>query len=142
MVDVVVNHMSPVPGKNATLQYADYRPFNSSNYYHPVCEIDDSNQTSIDVCWQGSVQDGSALADLRTEDTVVRQIWKKWITEIVDKYEIDGLRIDSLKHVEEDFYPDFLEAAGVFAMGELLDGDPKSYPPWVDFVDGLFNYPL
>lgn len=142
MLDVVVNHMSPVGSNNATFRYADYTPFNSSKYYHPPCDIDYSNQTSILVCWSGSLSDGSALADLRTEDTVVRDIWKKWIKKTVKDYDIDGLRIDSLKHVEKDFYPDFIKASGVFAMGELLDGDASGYPSWLDYVDGMLNYPL
>lgn len=142
MVDVVVNHMSPVGLNNATFHYADYNPFNSSKYYHPPCAVEDSNQTSVDVCWSGSLSDGSALADLRTEDADVRKIWNNWIKYIVAKYEIDGLRIDSLKHVEKDFYPDFVRASGVAAIGEMLDGDASNYPGWLDYVDGLLNYPL
>lgn len=142
MLDIVVNHMSPVGINNATFHYADYNPFNSSKYYHSPCAIDDSNATSVDVCWSGSLQDGSATADLRTEDADVRKLWNEWVTATVQKYNIDGLRIDSLKHVEKDFYPGFLEASGVFALGELLDGDVKSYPSWLDYVSGLLNYPL
>lgn len=139
MIDTVVNHMSP-RRTNETFHYADYTPFNSPEYYHPICTVDYSNETSIEVCWPGD--DASMTADLRTEDTDVREIWKQWIEEIVAKYGVDGLRIDSLKHVEKSFYPDFLEASGVFALGELLDGNAQNFPPWLDYVSGLLNYPL
>lgn len=145
MIDVVVNHMSPPGANNASFHSEDYTPFNSSKFYHAACGIDDSNKTSVEVCWQGSLEQGNALADLRTEDASVRNVWKKWIKHIVTKYKADGIRIDSLKHVEKDFYPGFMQAAGVFAVGEMLDGDSSNYPEWLQpnvSVDALLNYPM
>ncbi|CAN8102346.1 unnamed protein product [Discula destructiva] len=130
------------PKINTTVHYSDYNPFNSPKYYHPPCTIDYSNETSIDTCWQGDLAAGSAVADLRTEDADVREFWYEWIEDTVAKYEIDGLRIDSLKHVEKSFYPEFFRRSDVFALGELLDGNPVNYPSWFDYMSGLMNYPV
>jgi alpha-amylase len=69
-----------------------------------------------------------ALPDVNTESPEVVITLYKWIREIVKKYSIDGIRIDTAKHVRKSFWPGFVKASGVFAMGEVLDGDPKLAP--------------
>jgi alpha-amylase len=49
--------------------------------------------------------------------------YQNWIKEFVQTYSIDGLRIDAAKHVREDFWPGFCEAAGVFCIGEVFAHD-------------------
>lgn len=54
MVDVVPNHFAS-PGPVENIDYAAYVPFNSSEYFHPFCLIQDSdydgNQTAVEqVC--------------------------------------------------------------------------------------------
>lgn len=83
----------------------------------------DTNQTNVEVCWLGD--NVVPLADLRTEDDVVRDMFGNWIGEMVSNYSIDGLRIDTAVNVEPDFFPDFVEASGVFATGETMDGDNR-----------------
>ena len=57
-------------------------------------------------------------------------------------FAIDGLRIDTVKHVQKEFWPGFNKAAGIFSLGEVLDGDPSYVCPYQDVLDGVLNYPL
>lgn len=41
---------------------------------------------------------------------------------MVTTFQIDALRVDTLKHVRKDFWPDFVNAGGVAALGEVLHG--------------------
>lgn len=144
MFDIVVNHVfSPGPG-NAT-NYSMFTPFDSSRYFHRPCVMDNSNETSVEVC---QIPDDKATAvftlpDIKTDDPVVRSLFQEWIKDTVQKYKVDGLRLDTYKHVERDFWPDFIDAAGVFSVAEYLDGDPANYDseliPSKD--EGVLNYP-
>ena len=140
MVDVVANHMA-FNGCGTCVDYSIFNPFNSVSFFHPFCLIDYSDEYSsqIQTCWQGS--NAVPLPDLRTEDADVRAIWTDWIAETVSKYKIDGLRIDSAKHVEQDFHRVFEAAAGVFTMGEVLHGDPDYCLPYQNYMSGVLNYP-
>lgn len=140
MLDIVANHMASPGPFNAT-DWSSFNPFNSSSYFHAPCfpDYDTPNVTSIQVCMTGDNK--VTLADLRTETTTVRQIFGDWIKTTVDKYQVDGLRLDSAKHIESTFWADFLAKAGVFAMAEWLDGDPAAYPAILDTLPGAMNYP-
>ena len=61
-----------------------------------------------------------ALADINTEDETVVNIMKNWITDLVSNYSIDGLRLDTVKHVGKAFWPDFVKSAGVYTLGEVI----------------------
>jgi alpha-amylase len=139
MTDVVTNHMA-YPGCRSCVDYSVFNPFNSSSYYHSPCTIDFGNPTSIQQCWLGD--DLVALADLRTENQNVRDVWNTWIAQMVAKYQIDGLRIDSAQEVEQTFWPPFGKAAGVYQVGEVLNPDPNFVIPYQKFFGGLLNYPL
>lgn len=57
-------------------------------------------------------------------------------------YTVDGLRIDTAKHVEKTFWPGYNQAAGVYCVGEVFDGDPKYTCPYQSYLDGVLNYPM
>lgn len=140
MVDVVVNHMGL---SGSSLNYTNYKslkPFNSSKYYHNPCLIDDGNSTSVVVC--RIHDDYVSLPDLKTEDAHVRDVLQTWIQDLVYKYEIDGIRLDTVKHVENTFFPAFIQASGSFGLAEIFDGNPASYTGWEFYVPGAFNYPV
>lgn len=139
MVDVAMNFMA-YNADSTGVDYTQAYPFDSATYYHTPCSIDDSVETTVTECWE--MTSGVSLADLRTEDTAVRTLWKEWITDLVATYSIDGLRLDSTKHIEQDFWEEFIAAAGVFATGEILDGNPSTFPSWIQDVPGFVNYPL
>lgn len=55
---------------------------------------------------------------------------------------VDGLRIDTVKHVQKDFWKGYNEAAGVYCVGEVLDGDVDNICSYQEVLDGLLNYPM
>jgi alpha-amylase len=140
MVDVVTNHMG-YNGCGDCVDYSRLNPFNRKSYFHDFCEIDYSNENapSLQVCWEGD--NTVSLPDLRTESNAVRAIWKDWITQIISKYKVDGLRIDSAKHIEKDFHRFFEDAAGVYTIGEALSGDPGYVLDYQHYMSGVLNYP-
>ena len=142
MVDVVANHFA-WPGNYSMVDYATYAPFNDSSYFHKYCAItnDDysNNQTAVEDCWMGD--SNVELTDLDTTNTKVISLFQSWIKSLVSTYGIDGLRIDTVRNVNGDFWPGFVSAAGVYAVGEVFDGDPSYTCPWQSYVPGLLNYP-
>jgi len=124
MFDVVVNHMA-TPRSNFT--FADFsQPFNASSSFHKRCFVaesaDPSNQTAVEQCWLGDSK--MPLPDLNTEDPTVVGKLSDWVHKLVQDYGVDGLRIDTVKHIRKDFWPEFSKAAGVFTLGEVLINDP------------------
>lgn len=130
MVDIVANHMGP--GDITT-----FNPFNTSSYYHNDCSINNwNNQTEVEQC------EIAGLPDLKTEDSTVRSIFYGWIKNLVSEYSIDGLRLDTVKHVEKDFWSGFTNAAGVYSIGEVFSGDPAYVGPYQNYMPAVLNYPM
>ncbi|CAD6445336.1 f84a4824-6e3e-4a89-8f3f-4debcf8e65ce [Sclerotinia trifoliorum] len=138
MVDVVANHM----GSDDTAHTVDYsimNPFNESKYFHEVCFITDyNNQTNVELCQLGTEK--YPLPDLNTTQPAVRNFHTTWIKSLVANYTIDGLRVDTVRHVEKDFWPLFNEAAGVYCVGEVADGDVDYLCDYQNYMDGLLSY--
>ncbi|EAW23731.1 putative alpha-amylase [Aspergillus fischeri NRRL 181] len=140
MVDVVANHMG-YDGAGNSVDYSVFTPFDSSTYFHTYCLISDyNNQNNVEDCWLGDTT--VSLPDLDTTNTAVRTIWYDWVKGLVANYSIDGLRIDTVKHVEKDFWPDYNDAAGVYCVGEVFSGDPSYTCPYQNYMDGVLNYPI
>jgi hypothetical protein len=55
---------------------------------------------------------------------------------------VDGLRIDTAKHVQKSFWPAFIKAAGVFATGEVLSDKPDYTCNYQRYLDSVINYPV
>ncbi|KAJ5622772.1 hypothetical protein N7490_011377 [Penicillium lividum] len=155
MVDVVANHMVRLPknhkfvssfvqgydGAGTSVDYSVFNPFDSSSYFHSYCLISDyDDQSNVEDCWLGDTT--VSLPDLDTTLTSVQTIWYDWVAALVSNYSIDGLRIDTVKHVQESFWPDYNDAAGVYCVGEVYDGDPAYTCPYQDYLDGVLNYPI
>lgn len=120
MVDVVFNHVGYVPKGN---DFSGITPFNEHKYYHEWCEItqedfNTNNQANIEKCRL------SGLPDLNTESEQVKQILFNWIeADVVLKYGFDGLRIDTVKHVNMRFWQELsivLSRLQIFAIGEVM----------------------
>jgi alpha-amylase len=60
--------------------------------YHPFCQIDWNNLTSIQYCWLGDTN--VTLPDVNTQDPTVASAYGSWIQNLVQEFSIDGLRID------------------------------------------------
>ncbi|KAK0497870.1 glycoside hydrolase family 13 protein [Armillaria luteobubalina] len=151
MVDVVANHLAttPRPGTDGSsiddFDFSSLWPFSSSSYFHPMCWLhwlqdpEYTGQWEIEHCWLGDRN--VALVDLNTEDPKVVATMYEWITALVKDYSIDGLRIDTFKHIRQDFWPGFVKAAGVFSMGEVATRDVGYVAPYTHVVDSVLDYP-
>ena len=132
MVDVVANHVGPVG-----TDYSRITPFNSAEHYHDYCDITDwSNQWEVENCRL------SGLPDLKQENTWVAQTLLDWVKDIITKYDIEGIRIDTIVEVPKTFWDSFREAAGVFQIGEAFNGDIDYVADYQNHLDSVFNYPL
>ncbi|EMF09859.1 glycoside hydrolase family 13 protein [Sphaerulina musiva SO2202] len=138
MVDVVPNHMASFSSQT-TVDYSQFNPFNKKSYFHTPCEIDYDDINSVEYCWMGS--NTVSLPDLRTEDSVVANMWYQWISQIVSRYSIDGLRIDTAYEVSPRFWAGFQAAAGgIHVLGEVWHGNPNVLCPYQNYLTGLMNY--
>jgi len=146
MVDIVLNHVAYAPQNNNTPTFAqdhagNYTPYNTAAEYHPFCFIDNyNNQTDVEQCWLGD--NNVALPDLDTEDQTVVDGHIAWVSNLIKTYNIDGLRMDTVKHIRQDFYPGFLSGVGgLYSLGEVLDQYANYTGPYTNYVDAVFNYP-
>ncbi|KAH9926592.1 alpha-amylase [Epithele typhae] len=138
MLDVVVNHM--VATTNPP-DFSKFAPFASQSQFHPECWISNyANQTDVEQCWLGD--SGLPLADLNTEDDSIVSTMNDWVKGLVGNYSADGIRIDTVKHVRKDFWPNFASSAGVFAMGEVLSNETDYVSPYTQVLDGVLDYPM
>ncbi|KAJ5301739.1 hypothetical protein N7508_006602 [Penicillium antarcticum] len=123
--NVVANHMGVPISDNKP------EPLNQESSYHFTCTIDYSSQDSIENC---------RIADDLPDSAEIRELFQKWVKWLVTEYGFDGLRIDTVKHVEKDFWSAFSSAAGVYTIGEVWDGDPDYLAGYAKDMDGLLNY--
>ncbi|PVI04436.1 glycoside hydrolase family 13 protein [Periconia macrospinosa] len=129
MVDAVANHMG-----HAALSDRRPEPLNQASSYHTACEINYNDQNSIETCSIGG------LPDINTRDSNIRSVLQSWIHWLVQEYSFDGVRIDTVKHVEKDFWPGFVSAAGVYCIGEVFDGNVDYLAGYANTMPGLLNY--
>ncbi|KAH7136192.1 glycoside hydrolase superfamily [Dendryphion nanum] len=129
MVDVVANHMGPGP-------IADNRPapLNKSSSYHADCNINYDDQSTVEQCRIAN------LPDINTSNPEIRNTLNTWIKWLVNEYRFDGIRIDTVKHVEKGFWPGFVKAADVYSIGEVWDGNAKYLAGYSSNMPGLLNY--
>ncbi|KAL8800036.1 MAG: hypothetical protein Q9200_007373 [Gallowayella weberi] len=140
MVDIVINHFG-VAGPADAVNYSSINPFNRQSDFHPLCFVSDwDNQTEVEKCWLGSQE--HPLIDINTELPSVRQTYKSWIQELISNYSIDGFRIDTVKHVEKDFWSYFQAAADIYTLGEVASSDIDYVCPYQQHLNGVLNYPL
>jgi len=138
MVDIVVNHFA-FSGNHANVDYSQYSPFNSQSDFHNFCFISNfDNQTDVEQCWLGD--DTVPLPDVNTDLSSVQTTYQNWVKNLVTTYNIDGFRVDTVKHVQMNFWRPFNDAGGVYMVGEVLDGDPTYTCPYQDVMDGVLNY--
>ena len=132
MVDVVANHVGPIG-----TDYSKITPFNLAEHYHDYCDINDwTDQWQIENCRL------SGLPDLKQENDWVTQQLLNWISDLISKYNIDGIRIDTIMEVPKWFWDKFRSSAGVFQIGEAFNGDIGYVSDYQNHLDSVFNYPL
>lgn len=138
MVGVVANHVGPV-GHN----YTSIPQFNNERYYHDCqgcpsdCNIQDwVNQPEVEHCRL------SGLPDLNQSVPYVASTLNNWVSSIVAKYNIDGIRVDTVPEVPKSFWKDFVQAAGVFQIGEVFDSHVSYVASYQPPLTSLLSYPL
>ena len=132
MLDVVANHVGPIG-----FDFRTINPFNSPEHYHDSCVITDwTNQKMVENC---RLLD---LPDLKHENDYVADELLRWIEYIIKKYDIDGIRVDTVPEVPKWFWKKFSKASGVYQVGEVFNGDVDYVAGYQECMDATFNYPL
>jgi glycosidase len=55
---------------------------------------------------------------------------------------VDGIRIDTAKHMGKPFLSSFASAAGVYSLGEVYHASPAYICPYQSHIDGALNYAM
>lgn len=105
--------------------------------------------------WQVDTENGNydylMYADVDFDNTYVVDELKNWGEWYVDFANLDGFRLDAVKHIKYDFYKDWLttlrERTGkeLFAVGEFWSPDVNKLNNYIDATQGttsLFDVPL
>lgn len=131
MIDVVANHVAYID-----LDFEKVNPFNKAEYYHAKCQInnwDDANE--VEYCRL------SNLPDLNQDHPFVRSTLKNWIKDTITKYDIDGIRIDTVPEVKREFWSEYTAEAGCYAVGEIFNSNIDYVSSYQPAVPALLNYP-
>ena len=145
ILDVVTNHTGDV------IQYADrtaFLPEDQKSAKNPAWlnKLDNyHNVGSVDRCWgEGrceQIGDFYSLDDLATEKPEVYQGWVNVYSEWIKKYGFEGFRVDTARHVDNDFFKNWspgidsaAKSAGInnFTIyGEVYDVNPMNLVTYV-----------
>jgi glycosidase len=135
ILDMVVNHA----GYEAKLKRQQPEWFHSA--------ADPQNEESGEL---------AGLPDFRQENPLVAEYLKRTVKHWIDTYPIDGMRMDTVKHVPHAFWRDLIREvdSGVgmkngvgrpdlFWVGEVLDWNPAKLDSYLeDGFESLFDFPL
>ena len=135
MIDVMANHM----GYINTSDYSNIAPFNDPSHYNEFldCAVVPSwDHVGLENCWL------YGLPDLNQTNEFVKTTLLEWISDFVQIYEIDGLRLDALLYVSRSFWSEFRKAVGGFTIGEAFHFDLLLLNSYQGSVDSLLNFPF
>ena len=145
ILDVVTNHTGDV------IQYADrtaFIPEDQKSAKNPAWlnKLDNyHNVGSVDRCWGvgrcDQIGDFYSLDDLATEKPEVYQGWVNVYSEWIKKYGFEGFRVDTARHVDNDFFKNWspgiksaAESTGInnfTIFGEVYDVNPMNLVTYV-----------
>jgi alpha-amylase len=138
MIDVVANHAGNINNGD----YSPIKPFNDKKYYHDCrgcpssCNIEDwNNYPQVEHCRL------SGLPDLNQTNSFVRSQLKSLLKTLAAD-NADGLRIDTIPEVGKDFWKEFQQYIGQYAIGEAYNGDIKYVSSFQGPLDGVLSYPM
>lgn len=137
MLDIVANHT----GYDAPLA----KDASKKDWFHHH-----GNIQNWDDQWQLEHRDIHGLPDFNTENPAVvkfhEDVWSSWIK----RFDLDGFRVDTVKHVPMKFWSDFNSTIKQRApkdfliLGEVLHGDPGYVAPYTrqGKFDTVFDFPM
>lgn len=140
MIDLVINHFAANQASDSVDYSVFPAPFNNASAFHSGCEIDYTNQGSIENCWL--VTDTPSLPDVASENGDVYTAMVNSVVNIVKTYGIDGIRLDTARHIPKEYLSQFQDAVGVYVTGEVLDGNPEFVAGYEGPLASVLNYPL
>ena len=83
------------------------------------------------------------LPDLNQTNTFVSSTLTSWVKNTVENYNFDGLRVDTTPEVAKRFWSAYSQAAGVYTVGEVFNGDPNYVAGYQGAaLDATLNYPM
>lgn len=129
MLDVVANHTGYYNYNTPT--FPDY-----ADYHHNGTITDYNNQ------WDLENEDVAGLNDLDQSNTYVYNTLLSQVKWLVTTSGVDGLRVDTVKHVPRTFWSAYAAAAGTFTLGEVYSGDPAYVGPYTHNLDAALDYPM
>lgn len=129
MLDVVANHTGYYNYSTPTFP-------NSSQYHHNGNIQDYNNQ------WDLENQDVAGLNDLAQEDTTTQNTLLNQVQWLVNTTGVDGLRVDTVKHVPKWFWSKYAQSAGTFTIGEVYSGDPAYVGDYTHYLNATLDYPM
>ncbi len=132
MIDVVPNHTGDfLPGSHAA------PPFDDPSWYHNRGNIENYGD-------QQEVEQGDLLGldDLNQENPATRAELLKWIDWLHSATGLDGLRVDTAKHLPKDFLGAFDAAASTHTMGEVFSNDVDYVADYTNYLDAVIDYPF
>ncbi|GCE24468.1 alpha-amylase family glycosyl hydrolase [Dictyobacter kobayashii] len=129
MLDVVANHTGYYNYNTPT--FPDY-----VDYHHNGNITDYNNQ------WDVENEDVAGLNDLDQSNSYTRSTLLSNINWLVNTTGVDGLRVDTVKHVPKDFWGAYAQSAGTFTMGEVFNGDPAYVGDYTHYLDAVLDYPM
>eukprot|EP00768_Dysnectes_brevis_P005041 gnl/Dysnectes_brevis/3638_a4640_886.p1 GENE.gnl/Dysnectes_brevis/3638_a4640_886~~gnl/Dysnectes_brevis/3638_a4640_886.p1 ORF type:complete len:482 (-),score=68.48 gnl/Dysnectes_brevis/3638_a4640_886:53-1303(-) len=139
MLDIVGNHMGNCNG--GLFDYSCLVDFNQDDHFHSYCEIQDDAWGGGDQ-WEVENCRLSGLPDLDQDNQYVHDRLLDWVEWISQEFDFDALRIDTIPEVAKPFWAEFVDRAGIWAIGENFNGDSAYVGPYQEVVPSLINYPL
>jgi alpha-amylase len=94
----------------------------------------------VEFCSVGDSQ--VPLPDLNTENEFVASTFYTWIRDIVAKYDFDGIRIDTFRHVQKPFWTNYTRSSGVYSVGEVATSETDYVGSYTYYANGVLHYPL
>ncbi|MBB5233606.1 alpha-amylase family glycosyl hydrolase [Deinococcus budaensis] len=131
--DIVVNHA----GYGATLTKTN------PEWFHTEAECQASPNPVVDCPLAG-------LPDFKQEVPEVTQYLNRFVNHWRSETGIDGLRIDTMKHVPDSYWRQFFAAGGagdprkIWSVGEVFDGNPAYLARFMDELGSpsVFDFAL
>lgn len=137
MLDVVPNHTGDFQPGNGIAK----APFDKADWYHHNGDITEADYSSNN---QSKIENGdvAGLDDLNQDNPATANELKNWIKWLLNESGVDGLRVDTVKHVPKGFLKDFDQAANTFTIGEIFSSAPAYVGDYTRYLDAALDFPM